>query len=137
MLLLIISITTHMRIRMQVIIEDYVHGEGNKLLLIMANTFLRDCGGRLPALRFAHAELQGLTRNGGATKHPIARAGYERPAPTPSRTIATMWWWGGGAGLRAVVGCSQAGLKPPASPKVFPTARIRYRRKAALPRARQ
>ncbi len=39
MLLLIISITTHMRIGMQVIIEDYVHGDGNKLFLIMANTF--------------------------------------------------------------------------------------------------
>jgi succinate dehydrogenase / fumarate reductase membrane anchor subunit len=39
MLLLIISITTHMRIGMQVIIEDYVHGERNKLFLIMANTF--------------------------------------------------------------------------------------------------
>ena len=39
MLLFIISITTHMRIGMQVIIEDYVHDETGKLVLIMANTF--------------------------------------------------------------------------------------------------
>ena len=39
MLLFIISICTHMRIGMQVIIEDYVHDEGAKLLLLMANTF--------------------------------------------------------------------------------------------------
>ena len=39
MLLFIISVTTHMRIGMQVIIEDYVHDEGHKLVLIMANTF--------------------------------------------------------------------------------------------------
>jgi succinate dehydrogenase / fumarate reductase, membrane anchor subunit len=39
MLLFIFSITTHMRIGMQVIIEDYVHDEGAKLLLLMANTF--------------------------------------------------------------------------------------------------
>jgi succinate dehydrogenase / fumarate reductase membrane anchor subunit len=39
MLLFIISITTHMRIGMQVVIEDYVHGETVKLVLIMANTF--------------------------------------------------------------------------------------------------
>ena len=39
MLLFIISITTHMRIGMQVIIEDYVHEERARLALLIANTF--------------------------------------------------------------------------------------------------
>jgi len=39
MLLFIFSITVHMRLGMQVIIEDYVQDEGAKLVLIMANTF--------------------------------------------------------------------------------------------------
>jgi succinate dehydrogenase / fumarate reductase, membrane anchor subunit len=39
MLLFIASITVHMRIGMQVVIEDYVHGDTIKLVLIMANTF--------------------------------------------------------------------------------------------------
>ena len=39
MLLFVISVTTHMRIGMQVVIEDYVHDEIAKLVLIMANTF--------------------------------------------------------------------------------------------------
>ena len=39
MLLFIFSITAHMRIGMQVIIEDYVHDEVAKLVLIMLNTF--------------------------------------------------------------------------------------------------
>ncbi|MFL6795997.1 MAG: succinate dehydrogenase, hydrophobic membrane anchor protein [Xanthobacteraceae bacterium] len=39
MLLFILTICDHMRIGMQVIIEDYVHDEGPKLALIMANTF--------------------------------------------------------------------------------------------------
>jgi succinate dehydrogenase / fumarate reductase, membrane anchor subunit len=39
LLLCIASVTVHMRIGMQVIIEDYVEDQGTKLVLLMANTF--------------------------------------------------------------------------------------------------
>jgi succinate dehydrogenase / fumarate reductase, membrane anchor subunit len=40
MLLFVFSTTLHMRLGLQSVIEDYVHGKGAKTALLIANTFL-------------------------------------------------------------------------------------------------
>lgn len=39
LLMLIVSAVIHMRLGMQTVIEDYIHGEGLKIVLLMLNTF--------------------------------------------------------------------------------------------------
>ncbi|GGF52172.1 succinate dehydrogenase, hydrophobic membrane anchor protein [Azorhizobium oxalatiphilum] len=39
MLLALLSVTVHMRLGMQVVIEDYIHTEGMKVALVIGNTF--------------------------------------------------------------------------------------------------
>ena len=106
-----ISITIHMRIGMQVVIEDYVHDELAKFVMVMANTFFchRDRAGL--DLRYSQAFLRiVIMATNGANGGSAAPAINGRAYPIEDHAYDVVIVGAGGAGLRAVVGCSEAGL---------------------------
>ena len=131
MLALVISASIHMRIGLKEIIEDYVHGE-------YLRKSCRSCSP--PSLRSASASPASSPSSRSVSEPdavmPQDATPNDATPPDATHTIVTVNGraypvhdhaydvvvvGAGGSGLRAVVGCSEAGLRTACITKVFPT----------------
>ena len=126
LLAFILSGIVHMELGMRSIIVDYLHGHSRAWTLVANTCFCAAAGARL-RLRRAARQLH--------LRQPETEPSWPRTAPQPKRapalggkaypitdhTYDVVVVGAGGAGLRATVGCAQAGLKTACITKVFPT----------------
>ncbi len=125
-LLFALVATFHMQLGMRSIILDYLHGRAREWALIANICFAGAVGARLRLRRAAHrlrltlskrARTEMANGSNGASAAALGGKAY----PIADHTFDVVVVGAGGAGLRASVGCAQAGLKTACITKVFPT----------------
>ena len=121
---LILSAAIHMRIGLKEIIEDYVHG-GAKVVAILLATFFAIGIGLASLLAFSRSVSdpsfmpQDATPKDTPPHNAVQINGRAYPIVDHAYDVVVVG--AGGSGLRAVVGCSEAGLRTACITKVFPT----------------
>ena len=114
MILFILAALMHMMLGIQIVIEDYVPNEGQKIALLAAQPGLRLGSSARPALR--HVQNRALTLSQSFSDIDAMTA-----YPIIDHTFDVVVVGAGGAGLRATLEAAANGLKTACITKVFPT----------------